>query len=158
MARIWRLGSDHEKASVSRSIPSRGGSSRMTRILFQLASMSLVLFRDTMIVMGTILHQGVVGIGTHFSNRGLVKMISVSSHSHTASRAGPSKAIGPKDDMYFDDLLYFDEEIDMATDDSAVPKPSTPGCHPRGLRYPLGQAKANAYIGEMDDCIEDNHL
>ena len=85
-------------------------------------------------------------------------MISVSSHSHIASRAGPSQAIGPKDVMYFDDLLYFDEEVDMATDDAAVPKPSTPGCRSRGLRYPLGQAQANAYTGEMDDCIEDNHL
>ena len=111
-----------------------------------------------MIVMGTITPRGMVGIGTHFLNRGLVKMISVSSHSHTTSRAGPSLIVGPKDDMYFDDLLYFDEEVDMATDDAVVPKPSTPRCHSRHSRYPLGQAQVNAYIGEMDDCIKDNHL
>ena len=99
-----------------------------------------------------------VDIGARFSNRDSVKIISVSSHSHTAPRASPSQAVSPEDDMYFDDLLYFDEEVDMATDDVAVPKPSTPRCHSRGLRYPLGQAQANAYSGKMDDCIEDNHL
>ena len=85
-------------------------------------------------------------------------MINMSSHSHTASRVGPSQVVGPEDDMYFDDLLYFDEEADMATDDAAVPKPSTPRCCSRSLRYPLDQAQANAYSGKMDDCIEDNHL
>ena len=99
-----------------------------------------------------------VDIGTHFSNRGSIKIISVSSHSHTALRASPSQAVSPEDDMYFDDLLYFDEEADMATDDAVVPKPSTPRCHSRHSRYPLGQAQVNAYIGEMDDCIKDNHL
>ena len=71
MARTWSFGSDHGKASVSRSIPSRGGSSRMTRILFQLVSGSPVFFRDTMIVMGTISHRG------EWSILGLVSRIEV---------------------------------------------------------------------------------
>lgn len=60
--------------------------------------------------------------------------------------------------MYFDDLLYFDEEVDMATDDAVVPKPSTPKCHSCRFKYLLGQAQANAYTGKIDDCIKDNHL
>ena len=71
MTRTWRFGSDHEKTSVLRSIPSREGLSRMIRILFQLASGSPVLFRDTMIVMGTISHRG------EWSVFGLVSRIEV---------------------------------------------------------------------------------
>nr|POE95301.1 hypothetical protein CFP56_05661 [Quercus suber] len=85
-----------------------------------------------------IIPRGVVGIRTRFSNRGLVKMISVSSHSHIASRAGPSQVVDLEDDMYFDDLLYFDEEVDMTIDDTAVPKPNTPRCCSHHLRYLLG--------------------
>ena len=65
-------------------------------------------------------------------------MTSVSSHSHTASKAGPSQAVGLEDNRYFDDLLYFDDEADMATDDVAMPKPSTPKRRSHRSRYPLG--------------------
>ena len=54
--------------------------------------------------------------------------------------------------------LMFDVDADLEADDAAWPSPSALRCKSRRLRFPYRQAELKAYIGEIDDSIEDTHL
>ena len=52
----------------------------------------------------------------------------------------------------------FDLDVDLEANDAVGPSPSAPRRNSQRLMFPPCQAELKAYIGEIDESIEDTHI
>ena len=92
-----------------------------------------------------------------------MEIASASSQFHTGSRGSSlqfpciEKGGGPGGEEFNVELM-FDVDADLETDNKAKPSLSAVRCHSHRLRFLPGLGGVAAYIGEIDDSIDDTHL